>query len=176
LTSGQPPQRALWCRVLPNVSDPNSTTSLERRLCHGRQQRAPPTSGLEALCSTIYKRRCGGQEILAKVKAVAAVVVVLSVVASTAVIHGLGPKKRKRIHEPWRLDWEEHRVDLERRGMFRRMYRMDEQTFNNKLSELLRPILTRNDYYANSIETAAVSSAWCTPQVPGWSLAALRRS
>ncbi|CAN0186395.1 unnamed protein product, partial [Ascophyllum nodosum] len=73
----------------------------------------------------------------------------LSVVATTAaIIQGSAPKTRQRIHEPRRLEWEEHRVDLARRGMFRRMYRMEEQTFN-KLAELLRPILSHNDYYAS---------------------------
>lgn len=38
--------------------------------------------------------------------------------------------------------------DARRRKLFRRMYRMEEHSFN-KVAELLRPILERNDYYAS---------------------------
>ena len=70
-------------------------------------------------------------EILTIVKAAVAIAILLSVVATTAaVVQGSAPKTRQRIHEPRRLVWEEHRVDLASRGMFRRMYRMEEQTFN----------------------------------------------
>ena len=51
-------------------------------------------------------------------------------------------------HEPRRLDWEEHVRDVRRRGKFRRLYRMEERSFD-KLAELLRPILERNDFYAS---------------------------
>ena len=81
-------------------------------------------------------------EKLTIVKAAVAIAILLSVVATTAaVIQGSAPKTRQCIDEPRRLVWEEHRVDLARRCMFRRMYRMEEQTFN-KLAELLRPRLT----------------------------------
>ena len=78
-------------------------------------------------------------------RAVAAVLMVLNVVTAT-VAQGFGPKVRQSIHEPRRLVREEHKVDLRRRGLFRRMYRMDEHTFDN-LAELLRPTLERNNYY-----------------------------
>ena len=80
-------------------------------------------------------------------RAVAAVLMVLSVVTAT-VVQGFGPKVRQSIHEPRRLVWEEHKANLRRRELFRRMYRMDEHTFD-KLAELLRPILEWNDYYAS---------------------------
>lgn len=80
-------------------------------------------------------------------KAVAAIVIVLSVVTST-VVQGFAPRTRQSVHEPRRLVWDEHRADLDRRGLFRRMYRMDEHSFE-KLAELLRPILEPNDYYAS---------------------------
>jgi len=81
-----------------------------------------------------------------KMKAVALLVMVVSVV--TTVVHSLGPQARAPIHEPKRLQWEEHLADLKRRRIFRRMYRMDEHSFD-KLADLLRPCLERNDYFAS---------------------------
>ena len=89
-------------------------------------------------------RPCTRQDMLKKMRAVA---VVMMIVTST-IAQVSGPKVRQSIHEPRRLVWEEHKVDLRRRGLFRRMYRMDEHTFD-KLAELLRPILERNEYYAS---------------------------
>ena len=89
-------------------------------------------------------RPCTRQDMLKKMRAVA---VVMMIVTST-IAQVSGPKERQSIHEPRRLVWEEHKVDLRRRGLFRRMYRMDEHTFD-KLAELLRPILERNEYYAS---------------------------
>ena len=66
-------------------------------------------------------RPCTRQDMLKKMRAVAVVVMVVT----STVAQGFGPKV-----------W----------GLFRRMYRMDGHTFD-KLAELLRPILERNDYY-----------------------------
>ena len=87
-------------------------------------------------------------------KAVVAIMVVLSVVTST-VVEDFTPKTRQPVHEPRRLDWEEHVKDVRRRQLFRRMYRMEEDSFN-KLAELLRPILERNDYYARKRQPQSV--------------------
>ena len=87
-------------------------------------------------------RPCTRQDMLKKMRAVA---VVMMIVTST-IAQVSGPKVRQS--KPRRLVWEEHKVDLRRRGLFRRMYRMDEHTFD-KLAELLRPILERNEYYAS---------------------------
>ena len=106
-----------------------------------RRKRRQPLGSMTTARQQQRKRpRC--PEKLTIVKAAVAIAILLSVVATTAaVIQGSAPKTRQRIHEPRRLVWEEHRVDLARRCMFRRMYRMEEHTFN-KLAELLRPILT----------------------------------
>lgn len=74
-------------------------------------------------------------------------VLLLTVVTSTVVTQRFAPKARQPVHEPRRLDWDEHVQDVRRRKLFRRMYRMEEPSFN-KLAERLRPILERNDYYA----------------------------
>ncbi|CAB1105047.1 unnamed protein product [Ectocarpus sp. CCAP 1310/34] len=81
-------------------------------------------------------------------KLLVALVATAFVVAAT-VFHALNPKAKARlpVHEPRRLDWDEHVRDLRRRKVFRRMYRMDEGCFD-KLADLLRPILERNDFYA----------------------------
>ena len=83
-----------------------------------------------------------------RMKAAAVIVLMLSTVVTSVVVHCLLPKLRQIIHEPRRLDWEEHTADINRRGLFRRMYRIDEHAFN-KLAEMLRPILERNEYYAS---------------------------
>lgn len=80
-------------------------------------------------------------------QAAVALVVVLTTVTAT-VVQGCAPRTRQAAYQPRRLTWEEHAEDLRRRGLFRRMYRMDEHTFD-KLAELLRPILERNDYFAS---------------------------
>ena len=86
---------------------------------------------------------------LPRIEAAAVIVFVLSTVVTSVVVHGLLPKPRQTTHEPRRLDWEEHTADINnRRGLFRRMYRMDEYTFKN-LAEMLRLILEQNEYYAN---------------------------
>ena len=88
------------------------------------------------------------EEILQRMEAAAVIVFVLSTVVTSVVVHRLLPKPRQTIHEPRRLNWEEHTADINRRGLFRRMYRMDEHTFK-KLAEMLQPILERNEYYAS---------------------------
>ena len=72
-------------------------------------------------------------------EAAAVIVLVLSRVVKSVFVHRLLPKPCRTIHEPRRLDWEEHTADINRRGLFRRMYRMDEHTFK-KLAEMLRHI------------------------------------
>ena len=124
-----------------------------------RRKRRQPLGSMPTARQQRRKRSCISQEILTIVKAAVAIAILSSVVATTAaVIQGSAPKTRQRIHEPQRLVWEEHRVDLARRGMFRRMYHIEEQTFN-KLAELLRPILSHNDYYA---------SECCAVRIEGW--------
>ena len=124
-----------------------------------RRKRRQPLGSMPTARQQRRKRPCISQEILTIVKAAVAIAILLSGVATTAaVIQGSAPKTRQRIHEPRCLVWEEHRVDLARRGMFRRMYHIEEQTFN-KLAELLRPILSHNDYYA---------SECCTVRIEGW--------
>ena len=114
-----------------------------------RRKRRQPLGSMPTARQQQRKRPCTAQEILTIVKAAVAIAILLSVVATTAgVIQGSAPKTRQRIHEPRRLVWEEHRVDLARRGMFRRMYRMEKQTFRT-LAELLRLILSHNGYYAS---------------------------
>ena len=88
---------------------------------------------------------------LKKMRAVAPVLMVLGAVTGT-VVQGFGPKMLQSIHKPRRLVWEEHKVDIRRRGLVRRMYRMDEHTFD-KLAELLRPIIERNDYVVSLRQT-----------------------
>ena len=88
------------------------------------------------------------EEILQRMEAAAVIVLVLSTVVTSVVVHHLLPEPRQTIHEPRRLDWEEYTADINRRGLFRRMYRMDEHTFK-KLAEMLQPILERNEYYAS---------------------------
>ena len=80
--------------------------------------------------------------------AAVSVLVLSTVVTSSVFVHCLLPKPRRSFHQPRRLDWEEHTADINRRGLFRRMYSMDEHTLK-KLAEMLRPILERNDYYAS---------------------------
>ena len=82
-------------------------------------------------------------------EAAAVIVLVLNtVVTSPVVVLCLLPKSRQIIYEPRRLDWEEHIADINSRGLFRRMYHVDEHTFK-KLAEMLRPMLKRNEYYAS---------------------------
>ena len=85
---------------------------------------------------------------LQRMEAAAVIVLVLSTVVTSVVVNCLLPKPRQIIHEPRRLDWEEQTADINRRGLYRRMYRLDEHTFN-KLAEMLRTILERNEYYAS---------------------------
>ena len=85
---------------------------------------------------------------LQRMEAAAVIVLVLSTVVTSVVVHCLLPKPRQIIYEPRRLKWEEHTADINRRGLFRRMCRMDEHMFK-KLTEILRPILEWNEYYAN---------------------------
>ena len=85
---------------------------------------------------------------LQRMEAAAVIVLVLSIVVTSVVVHRLLPKPCQTVHEPRRLDWEEHTADINRRGLFRRMSRKDEHTFK-KLAEMLRPILERNKYYAS---------------------------
>ena len=79
-----------------------------------------------------------------RMKAAVVIVLMPSTVVTSVVVHCLLPKPRQIIHEPRRLDWEEHTADINRRGLFRRMCRMDEHTFK-KLAEMLRPIFERNE-------------------------------
>ena len=81
-------------------------------------------------------------------EAAAVIVLVLSTVATSVVAHCLLLKPRQTIHEPRRLDWEELTADINRRGLSRRVYRMDEHTFK-KLPEMRRPMPERNEYYAS---------------------------
>ena len=127
-------------------------------MADSRKRRQPLGSMPTARQQQRKRPRC--PEKMTIVKAAVAIAILLSVVATTAVvIQGSAPKNRQRIHEPRRLVWEEHRVDLARRCMFRRMYRMEEQTFN-KLAELLRPILSHNDYYASECCTVRIEDWW----------------
>ena len=147
--------------MLASGSDPHPHRSLGcvADAMTARRKRRQPLGSMPTARQQQRKRpRC--PEIPTIVKAAVAIAILLSVVATTAVvIQDSAPKTRKRIHEPRRLVWEEHnRVDLARRGMFRRMYRMEEHTFNS-LAELLRPILSHNDYYA---------SECCTVRIEGW--------
>ena len=109
-----------------------------------RRKRGAPTESSGSFRPRARARR----DVLQKLKAAAAIVLVLTVVTST-VAQRFAPKTRQPIHEPRRLDWDTHVEDVRRRKLFRRMYRMDEHSFY-KLAELLRPILERNDYYASS--------------------------
>ena len=95
------------------------------------KQRSTPSSDREGM--------------LQRMEAAAVIMLVLSTVVTSVVVYCLLPKPRQIIHEPRRLLWEEHTADINWRGLFRRMYRMDEHTFNN-LAEMLRPILERNEY------------------------------
>ena len=110
-----------------------------------RRKRGAPVGLMSSPRPRQRFRPCTRQDIM--LKKMRAVAVVMMIVTST-IAQVSGPKVRQSIHEPRRLVWEEHKVDLRRRGLFRRMYRMDEHTFD-KLAELLRPILERNDYYAS---------------------------
>ena len=94
------------------------------------RQRSTPSSDREGM--------------LQRMEAAAVIMLVLSTVVTSVVVYCLLPKPRQISHEPRRLVWEEHTADINRRWLFRRMYRMDEHTFNN-LAEL-RPILERNEY------------------------------
>ena len=107
-----------------------------------RRKRGAPTESSGSLRPRARARR----DVLQKLKAAAAIVLVLTVVTST-VAQRFAPKTRQPIHEPRRLDWDKHVEDVRRRKLLRRMYRMEEHSFY-KLAELLRPILERNDYYA----------------------------
>lgn len=86
--------------------------------------------------------------------------VLLLTVVSTTVAQRFAPKARQPIHEPRRLDWDEHVKDLRRRRLFRRMYRMDEHSFD-KLADHLRPIIERNDFYASEREPQSVRVSVC---------------
>ena len=71
-----------------------------------------------------------------RMEAAAVIVLVLNtVVTSPVVVLCLLPKSRQIIYEPRRLDWEEHIADINSRGLFRRMYHVDEHTFK-KLADL----------------------------------------
>ncbi|CAB1114611.1 unnamed protein product [Ectocarpus sp. CCAP 1310/34] len=111
-----------------------------------RRKRGAPTESSGSLRPRARARPTHTQDVLNKLKAIAAIVLVVTVATST-VIQRLAPKARQPIHEPRRLDWDEHLEDVRRRKLFRRMYRMEEHSFN-KLADLLRPILERNDFYA----------------------------
>ena len=122
--------------MLASGSDPHPHRSLgcvEGAMADRRKRRQPLGSMPTARQQQRKRPRC--PEKLTIVKAAVAIAILLSVVATTdAVMQGSAPKTRQRIHEPRRLVWEEHRVDLARRCMFRKIYRMEEQTFN-KLAE-----------------------------------------
>ena len=111
-----------------------------------RRKRGAPTESSGSLRPRARARPTHTRDVLKKLKAAAAIVLVLTVVTST-VVQRFSPNARQPIHEPRRLDWDAHVEDVRRRKLFRRMYRMEEHSFY-KLAELLRPILERNDYYA----------------------------
>ena len=114
-----------------------------------RRKRGAPSGSVPSSRSRQRSRPSSDREgILQRMEAAAVIVLVLStVVVTSVVVHRLLPKPRQTIDEPRRLDWEEHTADINRWGLFRRMYRMDD-TFK-KLDEMLRPILERNEYYAS---------------------------
>ena len=109
------------------------------------RQRFRPCTRQDMLKKMRAVRPCTRQDMLKKMRAVAVVVVIVT----STVAQGFGPKVRQSIHEPRRLVWEEHKVDLRRWGLFCRMYRMDDEHTFDKLAELLRPTLERNDHYAS---------------------------
>ena len=53
---------------------------------------------------------------LKRMEAAAVIVLVLSIMVTSVVVHCLLPKPRQIIHEPRRLDWEEHTADINRHG------------------------------------------------------------
>ena len=95
-----------------------------------RRKRGAPTESSGSFRPRARARR----DVLQKLKAAAAIVLVLTVVTST-VAQRFAPKTRQPIHEPRRLDWDAHVEDVRRRKLFRRMYRMEEHSLY-KLAEL----------------------------------------
>ena len=114
-----------------------------------RRKRGAPSGSVPSSRPRQRSRPSSDREgMLQRMEAAAVLVLVLSTVVTSVVVHCFLPKPRQVIHKPRRLDWEEHTADISRRGLFRRMHRMDEHTFN-KLAEMLRPILKRSKYYAS---------------------------
>ena len=99
-----------------------------------RRKRGPHTQTCRTLSPWARARPTHTRDALKKLKAAAAIVLVLTVVTST-VVQRFAPKTRQPIHEPRRLDWDAHVEDVRRRKLFRRMYRMEEHSFY-KLAEL----------------------------------------
>ena len=99
-----------------------------------RRKRDAPTESSGSLRPWARARPTHTRDALKKLKAAAAIVLVLTVVTST-VAQRFAPKARQPIHEPRRLDWDTHVEDVRRRKLFRRMYRMEEHSFY-KLAEL----------------------------------------
>ena len=95
-----------------------------------RRKRGAPSGSVPSSRPRQCSRPSSDREgILQRMETAAVIVLVLSTVVTSVVVHRLLPKPRQTIHEPRRLDWEEHTAGINRRGLFRRMYRMDEHTF-----------------------------------------------
>ena len=57
------------------------------------------------------------------------------------------PQTREPVHEPKPSNWDDHVEDLEKRGRFKRMYRMSREAFE-KLAGLLAPLLWVSQHHA----------------------------
>lgn len=124
-----------------------STSSTLVWVMADRRKRGAPLGAASSPRPKLRRKPSGKQDTLQKMKAVAAILMLLSVVTAT-VVQCVGPRRRSAVYEPKRLEWEAHAADLRRRRLFRRMYRMDEHSFD-KLADLLRPCLERNAYFAS---------------------------
>ena len=82
-----------------------------------RRKRGTPSDSVPSSRPRQRSRPSSDREgILQRMEAAAVIVLVLSTVVTSVVVHRLLPKPRQTIHEPRRLDWEEHTADINNRG------------------------------------------------------------
>lgn len=146
---------------------------------HTRVARTTPTGIVKAMADPRKRREAPGlssatrrrqrnrlhdetEEANRMMTALTAIVIMVGVVA-TEIEHSYAPEVRQPVYEAPRLLWEDHRNDLEERSCFRRYYRMDVDAFN-KLAELLRPLLERNERFASKSAAAGAHNSGQQPR------------
>ena len=84
-----------------------------------RRKRGAPYGSMSSSRPRQRSRPSSDREgMLQRMEAADVIVLVLSTVVTSVVVHCLFPKPRQSIQEPRRLDWEENTADIYRRGLF----------------------------------------------------------